>query len=52
MRGVLQSNKESKIFAEGKTYDGKLHTFKECDYSSVWTSLDIHAKPLLQIAKQ
>ena len=32
MRGVLRSNKESKIYADGRTYDGKLYTFKECDY--------------------
>jgi len=32
MRGTLRKNKESKIYADGRTYDGKLYTFKECDY--------------------
>lgn len=46
MKGVLRSNKESKIYADGRTYDNKLYTFKECDYGEVWLSLDIHAKEL------
>jgi hypothetical protein len=32
MRGTLRKNKESKIYADGRTYDGKLYTFKECEY--------------------
>lgn len=46
MRGVLHSNQESKIYADGRTYDNKLYTFKECDYSTVWLSLDVMAKKL------
>ena len=46
MRGILKSNKDSKIYADGRTYDCKLYTFKECDYDSVWHSLDIMAKKL------
>lgn len=46
MRGVLKTNLESKIYADGRTYDGKLYTFKECDYTEVWSSLDVMAKRL------
>lgn len=46
MRGILNRNKESKIYADGKTYDNKLYTFKECDYKSVWYQLDIMVKEL------
>jgi hypothetical protein len=44
MRGILNRNKESKIYADGKTYDSKLYTFKECDYKSIWFALDIMIK--------
>lgn len=46
MRGILNRNKESKIYADGKTYDSKLYTFKECDYKSIWLALDIMVKQL------
>lgn len=46
MRGILNRNKESKIYADGKTYDNKLYTFKECDYKSIWYALDIMVKNL------
>lgn len=46
MRGIMKKNKESKIYAEGRTYDGKLYTFKECDYSFVWDELEVLAKKL------
>lgn len=46
MRGILNRNKESKIYADGKTYDNKLYTFKECDYKQVWFQLDIMVKEL------
>ena len=46
MRGILRSNKESKIYADGRTYDNKLYTFKECDYMSIWHTLDVMAKKL------
>jgi hypothetical protein len=46
MRGILNRNKESKIYADGKTYDSKLYTFKECDYKSIWLALDIMVRHL------
>lgn len=46
MRGVLKTNRESKIYTDGRTYDNKLYTFKECDYEQVWHSLDIMSKKL------
>ena len=46
MRGVLKQNEDSKIYADGRTYDGKLYTFKECNYLEVWHQLDIMAKKL------
>ncbi len=50
MRGILNRNKDSKIYADGKTYDNKLYTFKECYYRNVWHALDIMVKPLLEAA--
>ena len=46
MRGILRTNKQSKIHAEGRTYDSKLYTFKECDYATTWYELDVLAKKL------
>jgi hypothetical protein len=46
MRGILNRNKESKIYADGRTYDSKHYTFKECDYRHIWFALDIMVKPL------
>ena len=46
MRGILNRNKDSKIYADGKTYDNKLYTFKECDYKSIWYALDVMVKNL------
>ena len=46
MRGVLKTNKDSKIYADGKTYDNKLYTFKECDYFETWISMDVMTKKL------
>ncbi len=46
MRGILQRNRDSKIYADGRTYDSKLYTFKECDYTTIWHALDIMVKPL------
>ncbi len=48
MRGILNRNQESKIYADGKTYDNKLYTFKECDYKSIWFALDLMIKQLDQ----
>ena len=46
MRGILNRNRDSKIYADGKTYDSKLYTFKECDYKQLWYALDLMIKPL------
>lgn len=46
MRGILKSNRDSKIYADGRTYDNKLYTFRECDYFEVWHSLDVMTKRL------
>lgn len=49
LKGKLKKNLESKIFGEGKTYDGKLYTFKETNYLTAFESLDIMAKPMKEI---
>lgn len=41
MRGTLKKNPDSKIYADGRTYDSKLYTFQEIDYRDVWHDLDI-----------
>jgi len=41
MRGTLKKNTDSKIYADGRTYDNKLYTFKEIDYRETWHDLDI-----------
>ena len=46
MRGILKTNKDSKIYAEGRTYDGKLYTFRESNYRDIWHALDIIVKKL------
>jgi len=46
MRGILKTNKDSKIYAEGRTYDGKLYTFGESNYREIWHALDIIVKKL------
>ena len=46
MRGILNKNQSSKIYADGKTYDNKLYTFKESDYKHTWLTLDIMVKEL------
>lgn len=46
MRGILKSNISSKIYAEGRTYDNKLYTFKENNYREIWNTLDIIIKKL------
>jgi hypothetical protein len=32
LKGKLMGKEESKVFGDGRTYDGKLYTFKECNY--------------------
>jgi len=45
-KGVLTNKKDSRITGEGRTYDHKLYTFKETNYSTMWESLELLAKPL------
>ena len=45
MRDLIKKD-DSKIYADGRTYDNKLYTFKECDYMQVWHTLDVMAKKL------
>jgi len=47
LKGKLKRNEESKIFADGTTYDGKLYTFKETNYQKAFDSLDIMTKVIL-----
>ena len=44
LKGKLRFKEESKIYGEGKTYDGKLYTFKETDYKNAFDQLDILVK--------
>ena len=41
IKGHLKKNKQSSIYADGRTYDNKLYTFKEIDYREVWHELDV-----------
>ena len=50
MRGSLKKNPDSKIYADGRTYDNKLYTFKEIDYRETWNDLDIYVKKLAKTA--
>jgi len=45
-KGILTNKKDSRISGEGRTYDCKLYTFKEANYSTMWDSLELLAKPL------
>jgi hypothetical protein len=44
IKGALRPNNNSKIFADGQTFDGKLYTFKETDYKSSFEYLNIFVK--------
>ena len=46
LKGKLKKNEESKVYCEGRTYDGKLYTFKETDYKRAFESLQVLTKPL------
>ena len=50
MRGVLRQNRESKIYADGRTYDGKLYTFKECNYEKIFLS-HLFKKTLIKVIR-
>lgn len=44
LKGRMNLNKDSKLYCEGKTYDGKLYTFKETNYQKAFEQLHILAK--------
>ncbi|CDW78307.1 UNKNOWN [Stylonychia lemnae] len=44
LKGKLYNKDDSRVFAEGKTYDGKLYTFKETNYGKAFESLEIMVK--------
>jgi hypothetical protein len=44
LKGKLMHKDESRVFAEGKTYDGKLYTFKETSYVKAFENLEILVK--------
>ena len=46
LRGLLKNREDSKISADGKTYDNKLYTFKETSYLKVFEYLEINAKAI------
>jgi hypothetical protein len=46
LKGKLKRNEESKLYTEGRTYDGKLYTFKEAEYKKVFENLHILVKPV------
>lgn len=46
LKGKLMNKEDSRVFAEGKTYDGKLYTFKETNYMKAFESLEIMVKKI------
>lgn len=46
LKGKLLFKAESRLFAEGQTYDCKLYTFKEANYLKVFESLEIMTKKI------
>ena len=44
LKGKLLYKAESRVVGEGQTYDGKLYTFKENNYTKVFEQLEIMAK--------
>ena len=46
LKGKLMNKADSKVFGDGKTYDGKLYTFKETNYVQAFEQLEIMAKKL------
>jgi hypothetical protein len=39
IEGILKKSPSTWVFTDGKTYDSKLHTFKEMDYRNDWKKL-------------
>jgi len=44
LKGKLFNKDDSRVFAEGKTYDSKMYTFKETNYAKSFESLEIMVK--------
>ena len=44
LKGKLMNRDESRVIGEGKTYDGKMYTFKETNYVKAFEQLEIMAK--------
>ena len=44
LKGKMRKIEESKLYCEGRTYDGKFYTFKEADYKNVFENLHILVK--------
>ena len=44
LRGLLKNREDSKISADGRTYDSKLYTFKEASYIKIFEYLEINTK--------
>lgn len=46
LKGKLLFKADSRLFAEGQTYDGKLYTFKEANYVKSFEQLEIMTKKI------
>ena len=42
----MKGNPHSKIVSDGKTYDKKLYTFRECDYFETFDNLSVIVRDL------
>ena len=49
LKGKLMNKEESKVIGEGKTYDGKMYTFKETNYLKVFETLEVMAKKIQEV---
>ena len=52
IRGKLKRNPDSRIAADGKTYDNKFYTFKETNYVEVFDELHIKTEALKNVKFQ
>lgn len=46
INGNLTQTQSSKIYADGRTFDNKFYTFKECNYLEMWKDLQIKTTKL------
>eukprot|EP00347_Sterkiella_histriomuscorum_P016676 403352282 len=49
LKGKLMNKDDSRVFAEGKTYDGKLYTFKETNYVKAFENLEVMVKRIKEV---